>query len=311
MTKILVTGGAGFIGSHLVNELLDQEYEVVVLDNLSTGRIQNIKPFLNKIKFLKKDVRKIKFKKIFKDIKYIFHLAANPFVPDSINKPIETCLINVIGTLNILEMAKKFDVEKVIFASSSSVYGYVTKDKLPLKEETTPNPISPYALWKLHGEQLCQFYKKFYGINSVCLRYFNVYGPNQYPDRKCAAVIPIFIKKILHNKHPIIYGDGSQSRDFVFVKDVVQANILAMKAEDGVYNVGSGKSTTINELINKINEILGKNIKPMHTKERVGDILHSCADLSKAKRELNYTPEYTLEEGLRITIDWFKKTLFQ
>jgi len=301
MTTVLVTGGAGFIGSNLVLELVNQGYNVRVLDNFTTGNTNNLSEVRNKIEIIKGDIRDIKLvRKSVKDIDYILHEAAEVSVQRSIEDPYTTNDVNVNGTLNILLAARDSNVKRIIYASSCAVYGD-TKN-LPIKENEKPNPLSIYALTKLIGEKYCDIFYRLYGLENVILRYFNVYGPRQSPDSPYAAVIPIFIKKLSNNEQPIIYGDGEQSRDFVFVKDVVQANILAMKKENianEIFNISYGNNTTINQLFITLNKILGKDIKPKYGKARTGDIKHSLGDITKAREILNYEPKYSLEDGLK------------
>jgi len=306
--RVVITGGAGFIGSHLAEELAENN-EVVVIDNLSTGKLENIKHLIDnkKIVFKKGDIRDLDFlKEEFKGVDYVFHQAAIVSVPFSVEDPILTNEVNVNGTLNVLIAARDCGVKKVIYASSCAVYG--DNPNLPLKEDMLPMPLSPYAVTKLAGEYYCQVFTEVYGLPTISLRYFNVYGPRQDANSDYAAVIPKFIKRVLEDKPPIIYGDGKQTRDFIFVKDVVKANIMAAKSNaTGVFNIASGKQVSINELANLIIEIMGKDFEPIHQRPRPGDIRHSIADISKAKEKLNFQPEYSLKEGLEKTVRWFTK----
>lgn len=306
--KAIVTGGAGFIGSNLAEELANRGEEVVILDDLSTGRMENIKELLKResVKFVKGSVTNQELLKgIFKDVDCVFHQAAIPSVQRSIEDPIATNEVNVKGTLNVLIAARDSEVEKVVYASSSSVYG---DSPLPKREEMIPNPKSPYAVTKLVGEYYCKVFSEVYGLKTVSLRYFNVYGPRQDPTSEYAAVVPRFITRFLNNQPPIIYGDGEQTRDFTFISDVVRTNLLAMeKNAEGTFNIACGNRISINELANKIMEIVGVRLKPIHDKPREGDIRDSLGDISRAKVKLRYEPKYSLEEGLKETIEWFQR----
>lgn len=306
--KVVVTGGAGFIGSHLAEELAKNN-EVIIIDNLSTGKIGNIQHLLelDNVSFIKGDVRDLELlKKSFENADYVFHQAAIPSVPRSIKDPISTNEVNVNGTLNVLIAARDCDVKKVVYASSSSVYG--DSPTLPKKESMLPNPLSPYAVSKLTGEYYCKVFSILYGLKTICLRYFNVYGPRQDPSSQYAAVIPKFISRILNNKPPIIYGDGKQTRDFTFVKDVVYANILAAETQaQGIFNIATGKRISIHDLAHKIMNIIGKHLNIIYDKPRPGDIRDSLADISKAIAKINYKPKYSLDKGLEVTIKWFQK----
>ncbi len=309
MSLYMVTGGAGFIGSHIVENLLKESHSVIILDNLSTGRIENIQNLLSKrCRFIKVNIaNNNQIKGLMKDVEIVFHQAALPSVAKSIKNPLATYKSNVIGTLNILQEAKRANVRKVIYASSSSIYGPVIK--LPVKEEITPNPLSPYAASKLAGEHICRVYKLIYQLDIVCLRYFNVFGPRQNPYSQYAAVIPKFIIRMLKNKSPIIYGDGMQSRDFTFVYNVAKANMLAAEINthnEMIYNIGSSKPITINQLVDMLNNLLKVNIKAKHIDERLGDIKHSYADINKAKNFLNYECFVSFEEGLKETVKYYK-----
>jgi len=304
--RIVITGGAGFIGSNLATELSkEKESEVIIVDDLSTGRVSNLEKINKNINLVRGSITDLQLLKgIFKDVDYVFHQAAIPSVPRSIKDPIASNNANVNGTLNVLVAAKDCNVKKVIYASSSSVYG--DTPELPKREDMVPNPLSPYAVTKLLGEYYCKVFNEVYGLKTISLRYFNVYGPRQDPYSDYAAVIPRFINRVLENKPPVIYGDGEQTRDFTFVKDVVRANIQAMKSDaNGVYNIASGNRISINELANVIMKLMGRNLKPIHEAPREGDIRHSLGDISSAKKTLSYEPQYSLEEGLKRTIKWF------
>ena len=301
--KYLVTGGAGFIGSNIVETLLKKGHEVTVIDDFSYGFMNNLKSLSAKI--IKDSITNLNtVQKASEDIDVVLHLASMASVPLSIENPVLCHEINMRGTLNVLAAARDKGVKKVIFSSSSAVYGE-TKE-LPIKESTPKSPISPYGLTKLHGEHYCRMFYELYGLKYCTLRYFNVFGPKQNPNSDYAAVIPLFIKKILNNDQPKIYGDGEQTRDFLYVQNVVDANIsAAMSNKIGVFNIAGGKRTSINNLVKKINIITGKSIKPVHLPERTGDIKHSCADIYKAM-QIDYEPLIGSEEGLRKTIDWYK-----
>lgn len=305
--KVLVTGGAGFIGSHLVEDLVGREYEVAVLDDLSTGKMENLETVKDRIEFVRGSVTDLELlKELVKDVNCIFHLAAISSVHLSIENPSLVNEINVGGTLNALIAARDGDVEKVIYASSSAVYG---NSETPMKESFILKPLSPYAATKAAGEYYCKVFREIYGLRTVSLRYFNVYGYRQDLHSEYSGVIPKFITRVLKNEPPVIYGSGNQTRDFVFVKDVVKANILAMeKCKEGVFNIGSGKETSINELAEKIIKMLGKDLKPIHVQPRKGEITYSVADISLAEKELGYKPEYKLDEGLRELIEHFRST---
>lgn len=306
--KAIITGGAGFIGSHLAEELVRRGYQVTVFDDLSTGKKENVTKLLRNtdVKFVQGSIINISLlQEVFRDAGYIFHEAAISSVPGSIDNPFASHEGNTTGTLNVLLAARDNGAKKAIFASSSSVYG--DTPVLPQREDMTPNPLSPYAVSKLAGEYYCQVFNQVYGLPTVCLRFFNVYGPRQDPDSPYAAVIPQFIKRLSEGKPPIIFGDGTQTRDFTFVKDAVEATILAAQSDaSGVFNISGGKSITINQLADLITKLTGNNkIKPIHQEARPGDIVHSLADISKAKA-FGYEPKYSLEEGLRETIESFE-----
>jgi UDP-glucose 4-epimerase len=333
--KVVVTGGAGFIGSHLVEELLKRRCKVIILDDLSTGKLENIRHLVepschseprhvgaknlvsgqskphqrqesgDTAEFVRGSVTDFALvKNVFQGIDYVFHQAAIPSVPRSIEHPRPTHEANITGTLNVLLAAKDNGVKKVIYASSCAVYG--DTPTLPVREDMFPNPQSPYAVTKLAGEYYCQVFHQVYGLPTVCLRYFNVYGPRQDPTSQYAAVIPMFIQKVLDDRPPIIFGDGEQTRDFAFVKDVVEANILAAESDAaGVYNIGRGERVSINRLAKLVIKLVGNSVEPAHEEPRPGDIRHSLADISKA-RQFGYDPKYNLEEGLRETINSFR-----
>jgi nucleoside-diphosphate-sugar epimerase len=305
----LVTGGAGFIGSNIVEELVRRGEKVRVLDNFSTGKRHNIEPFLSSIELIEGDILDYHIvREAAEGIDFILHEAALTSIPRSISDPITTNEVNVVGTLNVLRAAKDANVQRIIFASSSSIYGETPE--LPKHEGMIPAPLSPYAVSKLAAERHCSAFTKVHGLETVALRYFNVFGPRQDSASQYSAVIPKFIKSILYNRQPLIYGDGEQSRDFTFVSNVVNANILAATTPgiDGVIvNCGCNEQTTINCLVQKINDILGKNISAEYTRPQPGDIKHSFAAIEAAKRYFGYKPLVTFDEGLRRTIDWYKR----
>ena len=306
--NIIITGGAGFIGTNIARTLADDN-NVTVIDDLSTGKIENIQDLINenKIKFIKGSITDLDLlKKSFKNVDYVFHQAALASVPQSFEDPVKTNNINLNGTVNVLIASRDNNVEKVVWASSCAVYGDNTD--LPLKETSSTNPLSPYAATKLAGELYANIFSNVYNLPIVSLRYFNVYGPWQNPHGDYAAVIPLFISKILDDQPLIVYGDGKQTRDFIFVEDVVRANIFfAEKAENGVFNIGCGVKTSINEIAKMILKISNKNNAEIIYKEkREGDIKDSFSDISKMKKT-GFKPEYSLEAGIRKTYNWFKE----
>lgn len=303
----LVTGGAGFIGSNIAEALLQQNHEVRVLDNLSTGRKQNIANFLqNKnFHFTEGDLRDEQVvDKIVNGVEYILHQGALPSVPRSIQDPITSNNTNINGTLNILEAARKHGVKRVVIASSSSIYG--NTPVLPKHEQMPVMPLSPYAITKYAQERYAQVYYQIYGLETVCLRYFNVFGSNQDPSSHYSAVIPKFIKAILNDQQPVIYGDGMQSRDFTYVANNVKANLMACSCEGiagEVFNIACGERYTLIDLVDQINRILGKHIEPLFESDRQGDVKHSLADIEKIKRLMNFSVVANFEEGLKMTIN--------
>jgi len=309
--KYIVTGGAGFIGSHIVEELAKQQHEVVIFDNFFSGKMENIQPFLKKknVTFVQGSITSISLlKKIFEGADGIFHEAAIASVPRSIAYPLATNEANVTGTLNVLITARDCSVRKVLFASSSSVYG--NTPTLPKREDMTPNPLSPYAVSKLTGEDYLKVFYEIYGIKTVSLRYFNVFGPRQDPKSEYAAVIPRFITKILSHESPTIYGDGGQTRDFTYVKDVVQANIRAMESDaQGVFNVAYCKRIDLYKLASLIMEITGITVPLVYEPPRTGDVRDSLADIKRAQKAFGYAPEYTVKKGLKEMIAWYQKNI--
>jgi UDP-glucose 4-epimerase len=319
--KIVVTGGAGFIGSHLVDGLLEQNAEVTILDDLSTGRIENIRHLIGNrhMKFVQNTITNLPLlEKLFVGVDFVFHEGAVASVPSSIRDPLKTHEINLTGTLNVLTAAKDNGVKKVVFASSSAVYGDAPPDTAvqgrkssgnldsstsPKQEYMILNPQSPYAVNKLAAEYYCHVFCQTFNLSTVCLRYFNVYGPRQNPDSEYAAVIPKFVQRISAGKAPTIYGDGEQTRDFVFVRDVAMANMLAADSGvNGVFNIGTGEKISLNRLAQTILKLSNrKDLKPVYEKERPGDIKHSLADISRAKA-FGYAPQYSLADGLKTLI---------
>jgi UDP-glucose 4-epimerase len=301
--KVIVTGGLGFIGSNLVEKLIKHN-EVTIIDDQSTGKIENIQEIdQDNLTLIKGSITDLNLTQIFKDHDYVLHQAALPSVPRSISDPKSSNEANITGTLNVLIAAKDSGIKKVVCASSSSVYG--DTPTLPKSENMPVNPLSPYAITKMTAEFYCNVFQEIYGLQTVSLRYFNVFGPKQDPNSQYAAVIPNFISAIKNNKPPVIYGDGEQSRDFSYVKHVVDANMLACESgKTGVYNIACGRRITVNQLVEMINEIMGKNIEPVYSESRPGDIKHSLADISKAKA-FGYEPKSDFMKELKETIKWF------
>lgn len=306
--RFVITGGAGFIGSHIADALVNLGDEVVILDNLFSGNMANIRQIIDNplVEFIRGSINERELlQQACKDADGIFHEAAITSVPRSVNDPVASNEVNITGTLNVLMAAHNCGVKKIIYASSSSVYG--DTPTLPKREDMIPNPKSPYAITKLTGEYYINIFHELYGIDTVSLRYFNVFGPRQDPQSEYSAVIPKFITKILHHESPVIYGDGTQTRDFTYVKDVVQANIRAMdSAAQGVFNVAYGSRITLIKLARIIMDALGEDLPLKYESPRSGDIHDSLADISAAQNAFKYAPKYTVTTGLEETIAWYQ-----
>lgn len=311
MERYLVTGGAGFIGSHLVETLLKAGNFVRVLDDFDTGKRESIESFTGELEIVEGSiVNRDTLTSAMQGIDYVLHQAARGSVPRSIQDPIGTHEANITGTLNVLLAARDAKVKRVVAASSSSVYGETPT--LPKKEVMTPAPKSPYAISKLTGEYYCRVFSEVYGLETVALRYFNIYGPRQNPNLQYAAVIPIFINHMLHGRPCVIYGDGEQTRDFTFVEDCVKANLLACKTPGiagNFYNIACGKQTSVNQLFELIKEIVGTDIPPVYEPARAGDVKYSYASIKKAKEQMQFKPDFRLKKGLKKTVQWYKKQL--
>ncbi len=305
----LVTGGAGFIGSNLVRALLQRGQRVRVIDDLSTGSEANLLDVLDAIEFLEGDIRNRKLmEQACHGVETVYHVAAIPSVPRSIEEPATVVSVAVEGTLAVLEAARSAGVARVIYSASSSAYG--NNPVLPKREDQAPEPLSPYAAGKLAGEHLCRAFAECYGLATISLRYFNVFGPRQDPTSQYAAVIPKFITAYLSGEPPVVYGDGLQSRDFTYVENVVEANLLAGRSPDlkgQVVNIACGESITLLELLEELAKIFGRRIEPRFAPPRLGDVRHSRADISKARQVLHYEPHVSLAEGLRRTVAWYSE----
>jgi UDP-glucose 4-epimerase len=305
--RYVVTGGAGFIGSHIV-EALSKSHKVIVIDDFSSGKPENLNRLPDSVQVIQGSITDFPLlEKAFEDVDGIFHHGAIASVARSIYNPIATHETNITGTLNVLMAARDCGVKKIVFASSSAVYG--NEPALPKRENMFPVPLSPYAVSKLAGEYYCKVFSELFEVKTVSLRYFNVFGPRQDPNSDYSAVIPKFISRLLDNKPPFIFGDGKQTRDFIYVKDIVRANILAMNSPTtGIFNIGSGESINLNELARILAETLNVNISPVYAKTREGDIRDSVADISLARKTMGFTLHYTLKAGLEDTIESFSKT---
>jgi UDP-glucose 4-epimerase len=302
-----VTGGAGFIGSHLVEVLLARGYRVRVLDNFSTGRRENLARFRPHIELIAGDLTELDtVRQATRDAEVVFHQAALASVPRSVADPLATHQACATGTLHVLMAAREAGVRRVVYAASSSAYG--NSVQLPKRETDPTQPLSPYAVAKLAGENYCAAFSEVYGLETVRLRYFNVFGPRQPPDSPYAAVIPRFLQAMLAGRSPVIYGDGQQSRDFTFVQDVVQANLLAADApavSGRVYNIACGRRTSLLDVIARINVLLRTLIEPIHDDARPGDVRHSQADITSAQAELGFRPAHDVDDGLRRCLDYY------
>lgn len=318
---VLVTGGAGFIGSNLCETLLSNNIKTVCLDNFATGKRENIKPFLDNINFtlIEGDIRNLEdCHKACKNVDYVLHQAALGSVPRSINDPITTNAVNISGFLNMLVAARDANVKRFVYAASSSTYG--DHEALPKVEDVIGKPLSPYAITKYVNELYADIFQKTYGLDTIGLRYFNVFGKRQDPNGAYAAVIPLFVKQLINHESPMINGDGSYSRDFTYIDNVVQMNMLSMTTENKaalntVYNVAYGDRTTLLELTTLLKKHLSKfddaisNVEIKHRENRAGDIPHSLASVEKAKKLLNYNPKYNINDGLKEAVNWYWKNL--
>jgi len=311
MTSYLVTGGAGFIGSNLVDELLRRGHKVCALDNLSTGRRENLAGARERIDFFEADICNPEtILPCFAGVDYVIHLAALPSVPRSVADPLSANRVNIEGTLNVLLGARDTGVKRVVFAASSAAYG--DNPILPRVESHEPRPLSPYALTKLTGEYYCQIFTRLYGLKAVALRYFNIFGPRQNPHSQYTGVLSKFIAAYIKGTTPTIFGDGEQSRDFTYIDNVVDATLRACTAPDApgkVINVGVGGRSTLNQTIALLNQIFGKQVTPHYDPPRSGDVLHSQADISLARQVLGYEPTVPYEQGLRKTVEWYRAEL--
>lgn len=307
----LVTGGAGFIGAHLAKTLALQGAKVRVLDNFSAGTPENLRGFEKHIEVVEGDIRNaLACRNACRGVQVVFHLAALVSVPISIQDPIQADAVNIGGTLNMLLAARDQGVQRFVFSSSAAVYGDTAV--IPTHEEVLPRPLSPYGVQKLAGEHYAQNFTNIFGLQTVALRYFNVYGPNQNPNSPYAAVIPKFIAALLEGKSPTIFGDGEQTRDFCYVGDVVRANLLAATAPPEnacgeVFNIAGGRQYTLNTLLQMLQGVMGTQLTPNYAAPRAGDIRHSGADISRAERLIGYRPATSLEEGLRLTVEAYRK----
>jgi nucleoside-diphosphate-sugar epimerase len=309
MARYLVTGGAGFIGSHIAETLVGRGDEVRVLDDLSTGKLENLAGIAGRFEFVEGDIRDLATcRQAVEGVRAVFHEAALASVARSVEDPLLANAVNVTGTLNLLVAAHAAGVRSFVLASSSAVYG--DDPTLPKVEGREGRPVSPYGANKLFDEKYAQTFHILHGMNTVSLRYFNVFGPRQDPTSEYSAVIPIFVAKVLRGERPTVFGDGEQSRDFIHVADVVQANLLAAEspgAAGEAVNVACGVGTTVNGLLAAINGALGTKAEPLYAPPRPGDILHSTADISKARRLMGFAPRQNFREGLEATIAWYKQ----
>ena len=313
MATVLVTGGAGFIGSNLTEALLKQGHRVRVLDNFSTGRKENLvfDKTYPMLETMEGDIRDPGVcRKAMQGIEVVFHEAAIPSVQQSVEDPSHSNAVNAGGTLNILLAARDEGVKKLVYASSCAIYG--DDPVLPKKEEMAPSPLSPYALQKYVGERYCQLFFQLYGLETLSLRYFNIFGPKQDPTSVYSGVIARFISALVEGTAPIVYGDGEQSRDFTYVGNVVQANLLAMSAArlgGEVVNIGCGKRTSLNELLDVLKKIFRSQVRPVYQEARMGDVRHSVADIQKGRTLLNFNPREDIEMGLEKTVDYFRESV--
>ena len=307
----LVTGGAGFIGSHIVERLAGAGHRVRVLDNLFSGKEANLQSIDGDVELIRADIRDVgALANATRGVEVIFHEAALGSVPRSVADPMTTHEVNLTGTVNVLLAARDANVRRVVYASSSSVYGEAAV--LPKHEELTPQPISPYALSKLAAENYIKVFHRVYGLEAVSLRYFNIFGPRQDPESEYAAVVPRFVTALLEGKRPVVYGDGLQSRDFTYVENVVNANLLAAEAEGvagGAFNVACGGRYSLLDLLGRLKETIGGEIEPVHEAARTGDVRDSQASIEKAQKGLGYQVSVDFEEGLRRTVEWYRGQL--
>ena len=305
--KIIVTGGAGFIGSNIVDALVNLRHNVFVVDNLSTGKEENINP---EARFFHVDLIDFKaLESVFVETKpeVVFHTAAQIDVRKSVENPQFDAEVNIIGSINVFELSVRYGVKRIIFSSTGGAL-YGEPKILPAKEDSPIEPLSPYGVSKFATEQYLNYFNRLYGIERVILRYGNVYGSRQDPLGE-AGVIAIFTSKILNNEKPVIYGDGNQTRDYIFVEDVVRANILALDGKEGIYNIGTSVETPVNDLVKMFSKILNKHIEPIYAPPRKGEVQRISLDASKAEKELGFTVEFSLEDGLRKTLEWYKRNL--
>lgn len=312
MSKCVVTGAAGFIGSHLTCRLLAQGHEVILIDNFSTGRMENLAEVQlgASARLLKLDIsREGSLDGVFDGVRWVFHQAATPSVQRSIQDPVATNRTNVNGTLHVLEEARRAGVEKLVFAASSSAYG--DTEVLPKHESMPARPKSPYALQKFCGETYCRMYAELYGLATVSLRYFNVFGPRQDPNSPYAAVIPSFIARILSDQSPVVYGDGEQTRDFTHIDNTIDANLRAAEssASGVVLNIACGERFSLNETVAMINSILGKSVQPVYQPARRGDVRHSLADITAAREQIGYEPRVSFRQGLERMVEWTQRQM--
>lgn len=310
MSTYLVTGGAGFIGSNIVEELLRRGQNIRIIDDFSTGREENINDFLPQVELIEGDIRDRKsVDRAVKGVDYVLHQAALASVQRSIDNPEATNQVNVQGTLNLLEAARMHSVKRFVYASSSSVYG--DSEELPKIESMPTHPKSPYAVSKLAGEWYCRVYGGVFNLPTVSMRYFNVFGPRQDPNSQYSAVIPLFIKALLRGEQATIFGDGEQSRDFTYIENVVNANLLACEADVNggeVFNIACGRRFSLNELYSKLKEIIGVDIQPRFGPPRAGDVKHSLAGIDRIRTSLRYDISVEFDEGLERTVRWYRRS---